>query len=175
VVSTPYKPVIVFDEEEEESDEEFEAVFFDDSEDDGDFDIVTSKEIDPKKASNIALIRTILTKINSLKHTGKDVTKIEEKMVFVLNCKDEDKKLILARSCLEVVDKLDKETDEEIFEETAQRYHALRARLLVLAKKGRNVNIFSSSVEDASQAISKSEFSEAERIIDEVMAKLDKM
>ena len=96
-------------------------------------------------------------------------------MAFVLNCKDEDKKLILAKSCLEAVDVLDKETDEEIFEETAQRYHALRARLMVLAKKGRNVNIFSSNVEDASQAISKSDFSKAESIIDEVMAELDKM
>jgi hypothetical protein len=191
VVSTPYKPVIVFDDEEpdgssgpllggvgdeeEESDEEFEAVFFDDSEDEEDFEIVTSKEIDPKKASNIALIRSILSKINNLKHIGKDVSMLEEKMVLVFNCKDEDRKLVLARSCLEAVDKLDKETDEEIFEETAQRYHALRARLLVLAKKGRNVNIHSSMVEEASQAISKGEFSEAESIIDKVMAELDKM
>jgi len=174
VISTPKpKPVIVFDDDDDEDEDDDEDVLFDDSEDE-DFEIVPSRKIDPKMASNIALIQTIMSRVNNLKKTGRDVKRLEEKMGFVLTCRDEDKKLILAKSCLEDIDKLDKETDQEIFEETAGKFHAMRARLIVLAKKGRDVNHYSDLVEDASQAISLCDFTTADRIITDVMAELER-
>jgi len=171
VVTTPtekkqQKHKVVFD------DEDGGEVVFDDPES-AEFEIVQTKDLDPKRASMIALIRTIMSKVNNLRHHGKNIKEIEAKVAIVLNCQDPDKKHVLAKECLELINKLENETDQERFQDTAKKYHEIRAKLLVLSKRGKDVNAISSLLDDASSAIAMSDFLKAEMLINEIDKKIN--
>jgi hypothetical protein len=154
---------VVFDDEEE-------VVF---NEGGGEeFEIVQTKDLDPKRASLIALIRTLMSKINTLRHNGKNVKDVEAKMAIILSCEDKDKKHAMAKECLEVINKMECENDQERFQDTARKYHEIRAKLLVLSKKGKDVNAISSLLDDASSAIAMSDFLKAEMLITEIEKKI---
>lgn len=170
VISTPpekkqQRYEVVFDDEADEN------VIFDESESE-EFEIVQTKDLDPKRASLIALIRTLMSKVNNLRHHGKNVKEVEMKVAVVLNCQDPDKKHILAKECLELINKLEVENDQERFQDTARKYHEIRAKLLVLSKQGKDVNTISSILDDASSAIAMSDFLKAEMLIGEIEKKI---
>jgi hypothetical protein len=167
VVSAPQekkqKYEVVFDDEED--------VVFDDSESQ-EFEIVQTKDLDPKRASLIALIKTLMSRVNNLRHHGKNVKEVEVKVAVVLSCQDPDKKHTLAKECLEMINKLEVENDQERFQDTARKYHEIRAKILVLGKQGKDVNTISSLLDDASSAIAMSDFLKAEMLIGEIEKKI---
>ena len=170
VVSAPQqkkqqKYEVVFDDEAEGD------VVFDDS-DSEEFEIVQTKELDPKRASLIALIKTLMSRVNNLRHHGKNVKEVEVKVSEVLRCQDQDKKHALAKECLEMINKLEVENDQERFQDTARKYHEIRSKILVLGKQGKDVNTISSLLDDASSAIAMCDFLKAEMLIGEIDKKI---
>lgn len=166
------KSSFVLDDDDGLENDEKEIEFFEDTDED-DFDISPSKELDAEQASQVELIRTLLSKMNRLRHAGKDITDIETKVATVLNCKDPEQKSFMAKECLENIENLDKEADNYIFEETAGTFHAIRARMLTMAKQGKQVDAFALMLDDASQALSMCDFSRAETILKKIETGLD--
>ncbi len=195
------EPEVVFEDDPFESDDssdlsdsgpqggdEPEVVFEDDDDDDDDDEPDTppmSEEEEEAflnslggstvntRAKAMQLTQTVMYRIANLKAKETKVDDVEALLSQAITTTDYAFAIKISNEALEKIEELEKECDSRFFQETAEKFHFARSQMIIAKTKGSDTEAAESLLEDASQAIARSDYGRADNLITRALKSLE--